>query len=50
MLKAIKDWLERVLEKPFFQAEMIRAEILIEQGRNNKYTTPKNYTPRLKQV
>lgn len=41
MLKGFKSWVERVLEKPFYDAEIIRVEVL-KDNRKNTLPLPKS--------
>lgn len=33
MLNSLKSWMERVLEKPFYEAELMRVEIMKQYSR-----------------
>lgn len=35
MLVSLKSWMERFLEKPLYQAEIMRAEILMEKSKED---------------
>lgn len=50
MVKAVKDWFEKVLERPFYEAEIFRAEILKGNDRKDNGIRPKKFAARLKQV
>lgn len=41
MLRELKKWVERSLEKPFFDAEMIRVEVLKQNKNKTLYIAPK---------
>lgn len=50
MFKAVKEWCERVLERPFYEAELFRAQILKGDSRHDNVIRPKKFAARLKQV
>jgi hypothetical protein len=50
MIKAVKEWFERVLERPFYEAEMFRAEILKGNDNHNNVIRPKRFAAKLRQV
>lgn len=50
MINAVKEWFERVLERPFYQAEIFRADLLKGNERKNNVIRPKKFGVRLKQV
>ncbi len=49
MLSSFKSWMERVLEKPFYEAEIMRAEVLIENSKGDVFP-PRNLKLKLKQL
>lgn len=49
MLSSFKSWMERVLERPFYEAEIMRAEMLIENSRGDDFP-PRNIKLKLKQL
>lgn len=48
MLSSFKSWMERFFERPFYEAEMMRAEMLIENSSN--HFPPRNIKMKLKQL
>ena len=48
MLSSFKSWMERFFERPFFEAEIMRAEMLMENSRN--HFPPGNIKMKLKQL
>lgn len=50
MVKAVKDWFEKFLERPFYEVEILRAEILKGNERKDNDIRPKKFAARLKQV
>ncbi|MFZ5644634.1 MAG: hypothetical protein ACOY46_13675 [Bacillota bacterium] len=50
MFKSFKAWVERVLEKPFYEAEVARAEILKDISKKNNTSFHENISMKLKQV
>lgn len=50
MINAIKVWFERVLERPFYEAEIFRAELLKRNDRKDNVIRPGKFGVRLKQV
>jgi|GEM_PF-4146523 len=50
MINVVKEWFERVLERPFYEAEIYRAELLKSNDRKNNVIRPGKFTARLKQV
>lgn len=49
MFESIKAWVERVLEKPFYDAEIIKVEILKENKTIN-FRLPKNLLIKFKEI
>lgn len=50
MIKKITEWFERVLEKPFYEAEIIRSEILLGNSRKSNVHVSRKFPLKLKQV
>jgi len=50
MINAVKGWFERVLERPFYEAEMFRAELLKRDDRKDNVIRSGKFEARLKQV